>query len=56
MTTDRPYRKALAPVVAFERLEQGRGTQWDPAVVGIFLDAYAGRDDEPVAAEIIEGL
>ena len=55
MTTDRPYRKALAPVVAFERLEQGRGTQWDPAVVGIFLDAYAGRDDEPVAAEVTEG-
>lgn len=56
MTTDRPYRAAMAPVMAFERLDQGRGTQWDPAVVDIFLDVYARRSDEPVAVEVAEGL
>jgi putative two-component system response regulator len=53
MTTDRPYRAAMAPAVAFQRLEDGRGEQWDPDVVNTFLAAYAGSD-EP--AEIAEGL
>jgi putative two-component system response regulator len=53
MTTDRPYRGAMAPAVAFQLLEDGRGTQWDPGVVDAFLDAYAGTSD-PV--EVAEGL
>jgi putative two-component system response regulator len=53
MTTDRPYRAALAPAVAFQLLEDGRGSQWDPGVVDAFLDAYAGTGD-PV--EVAEGL
>jgi putative two-component system response regulator len=42
MTTDRPYRAALAHAEAFQRLEDGRGAQWDPEVIDIFLSAYAG--------------
>src|SRR5262249_9396180 len=38
MTTDRPYRKGMDPVVALKVLEEGAGTQWDPACVAIFLD------------------
>jgi putative two-component system response regulator len=56
MTTDRPYRAAMAPVMAFDRLEQGRGSQWDPAVVDIFLDVYAGPGSEPILVEFTEGL
>ena len=37
MTTDRPYRKALTASEAHRLLEQGAGTQWDPACVQAFL-------------------
>ena len=53
MTTDRPYRAAMAPAVAFQILEDGRGEQWDPDVVDTFLAAYAGPGE---AEEIAEGL
>jgi len=33
MTTDRPYRRALAPDEARRELERGAGTQFDPEVV-----------------------
>lgn len=36
MTSDRPYRKALAPDEAAGRLRAGSGTQFDPAVVHAF--------------------
>lgn len=38
MTSDRPYRPALARDVACERLIRGRGTQFDPEVVDTFLE------------------
>ena len=53
MTTDRPYRAAMAPAAAFQRLEDGRGQQWDPDVVDVFLAEYAGRSEPQ---EIAEGL
>jgi len=37
MTTDRPYRKRLAVAEACRRLREGAGTQFDPAVVDVFL-------------------
>jgi HD-GYP domain-containing protein (c-di-GMP phosphodiesterase class II)/putative methionine-R-sulfoxide reductase with GAF domain len=37
MTTDRPYRKRLSCDEACRRLRAGAGTQFDPAVVDIFL-------------------
>jgi putative two-component system response regulator len=53
MTTDRPYRGALPHSVALQRLEDGRGSQWDPMVVDAFLTQYAGR---ATAHEVAEGL
>ena len=53
MTTDRPYRAAMSPAVAFQRLEDGRAEQWDPDAVDSFLAAYAGSTE---AVEIAEGL
>ena len=38
MTTDRPYRKGLTAAEARRTLEQGAGTQWDPACVRAFLE------------------
>jgi HD-GYP domain-containing protein (c-di-GMP phosphodiesterase class II) len=38
MTSDRPYRKALSPVEALVNIQEGRGTQFDPAVVDAFID------------------
>jgi diguanylate cyclase (GGDEF)-like protein len=37
MTTDRPYRKRLSCDEACRRLRSGAGTQFDPAVVDVFL-------------------
>ena len=37
MTTDRPYRKGMAPAKALGILEEGAGTQWDPACVQAFF-------------------
>ena len=37
MTTDRPYRKRLGVEEACRRLREGAGTQFDPAVVKVFL-------------------
>ena len=37
MTSDRPYRRALAPEDAKDELRRGRGTQFDPQVVDALL-------------------
>ena len=37
MTTDRPYRKGMELTKARLLLEEGAGTQWDPACVAAFL-------------------
>ena len=47
MTADRPYRRALPLEVARAELVRGRGTQFDPAVVDVFL-AYL--DDQAGAS------
>lgn len=39
MTTNRPYRQAMAPMKALSILEQGAGSQWDPACVTAFRSA-----------------
>ena len=36
MTSDRPYRKALALDVAIKELSENSGTQFDPAIVEVF--------------------
>ncbi|MGH3995178.1 MAG: HD-GYP domain-containing protein, partial [Pseudonocardiaceae bacterium] len=37
MTTDRPYRKAMAPAVALEELKDNSGSQFDPTVVSALM-------------------
>jgi diguanylate cyclase (GGDEF)-like protein len=40
MLADRPYHTALRPDEAREELLQGRGTQFDPDVVDVFVDLH----------------
>jgi HD-GYP domain-containing protein (c-di-GMP phosphodiesterase class II) len=49
MTTDRPYRRALSADRAAAILLEGRGNQWDPAMVDALLRSIAGRLQHPVA-------
>jgi diguanylate cyclase (GGDEF)-like protein len=42
MTTDRPYRAKLSVEEACRRLREGAGTQFDPAVVDVFLRIVDG--------------
>ena len=51
MTTDRPYRRALAHDEALQRLEDGRGEQWDPVVVDAFLAQFAASEQTEAAGE-----
>ncbi len=41
MTTNRPYRKGMDAPRALTILQEGAGTQWDPACVAAFLRARA---------------
>ncbi len=45
MTSDRPYRRAMSLAEAVAELQNGAGTQFDPAVVAMFLDEVATTDD-----------
>jgi putative nucleotidyltransferase with HDIG domain len=40
LTSDRPYRKAMAPHEARETIVQGSGTEFDPKVVDAFQGAF----------------
>lgn len=46
MTSDRPYRKALSVRQAIQVLLEGRGKQWEPAVVNAFVDMIITQVDE----------
>ena len=48
MTSDRPYRKSLGNEEAVRRLKAGSGTQWDPAVVDVFLSLLEAGQLRPV--------
>jgi diguanylate cyclase (GGDEF)-like protein/putative nucleotidyltransferase with HDIG domain len=43
MTSDRPYRKALQHEVAVMELHHCAGTQFDPAIVQAFIEAFDGE-------------
>jgi len=49
MTTTRPYRAALGAEVARHELQRCTGTQFDPAIVPLVLDAVSAAD--PLAPE-----
>ncbi len=40
LTSDRPYRKAMSPFDAKEIIVKGSGTDFDPTVVGAFVEAF----------------
>lgn len=44
MLTDKPYRKAFPIDIAIREVEKNSGTQFDPRVVRVFLDAIARKD------------
>ncbi|HKV44106.1 MAG TPA: HD-GYP domain-containing protein [bacterium] len=49
MTSNRPYRPTMAPVLAMDELTRHVGTQFDPRVIEAFMRALGTqRDGEPV--------
>jgi putative two-component system response regulator len=49
MMTDRPYRRALGLAETLQRLRAGRGREWDPRLLDLFLSlAEEGRLEEPL--------
>jgi ribonuclease P protein subunit RPR2 len=44
MTSDRPYRDAMASERAMEELREGAGSQFDPDVVDVFLNLVEEED------------
>ena len=40
MVSNRPYRKGLGPLPAYDEIVKNRGTQFDPAVVDAFVRAF----------------
>jgi putative nucleotidyltransferase with HDIG domain len=55
MTSDRPYRSHMSEKQALAILQQGRGTQWDPAVVAALIRTRSKStrtEQEPVTATV----
>jgi HD-GYP domain-containing protein (c-di-GMP phosphodiesterase class II) len=52
MTSDRPYRTAMAPVAARAELEAGSGTQFDPQVVAAFLTMLDDEERSPALVAV----
>jgi HD-GYP domain-containing protein (c-di-GMP phosphodiesterase class II) len=50
MTTDRPYRPALAASLSFETILDQSGTQFDPALVAAFVRCWERGDIRRVLA------
>jgi putative nucleotidyltransferase with HDIG domain len=46
LTSDRPYRRALAPAAAFEIIRARRGTMYDPILVDSFEEIYLTLETE----------
>jgi diguanylate cyclase (GGDEF)-like protein/putative nucleotidyltransferase with HDIG domain len=46
MASDRPYRRALAPDEILLEIQRSAGTQFDPDIVKVFVEAVGPRADE----------
>ncbi len=53
MTSDRPYRAAMAPEDAIAELRRHAGTQFDPAVVNALIDVLGEDEPDRVEAETV---
>ena len=51
MTTSRPYRHALTPAVALERLSAAAGSQLDPRLVDVFVLAMETQAEPPLPSD-----
>jgi putative nucleotidyltransferase with HDIG domain len=60
MTSDRPYRAGMHPLIALEELRRGAGGQWDPVIVGHFVrlvtDPLANLPDTPAVRRVHEPI
>jgi hypothetical protein len=52
MTSDRPYRKAMPVSKAASILQQGRGKQWDAAIVDAFLRTIADQLEQDALPQV----
>jgi putative nucleotidyltransferase with HDIG domain len=48
MTSNRSYRKGMHPEEAFQALRRGRGSQWDPALIEVFIEMMRREGDSLV--------
>lgn len=53
MTTDRLYRAALSVDEAVRRLQAGKGTQFDPCLLELFLTLLEHGDIQQIAVQIV---
>jgi putative nucleotidyltransferase with HDIG domain len=53
MTSDRPYRKGMPHSKAYDILEKGKGTQWDPIFVDAFFNAMQHTEKNSPEEKII---
>ncbi|MBH0231665.1 HD-GYP domain-containing protein [Halobacillus yeomjeoni] len=49
MTSNRPYREGMPVEKAIAIIESGKGTQWDPYFVDLFLEEIEGQEIKPSA-------
>ncbi len=53
MVADRPYRAGIPPAAAREEIIRCSGTQFDPTVVGAFLESLDSSEEEPAAHPVV---
>ena len=53
LTSDRPYRRALAPAPAAAMIAARRGTMYDPSIVDAFLSIVHSLQSEPACASAV---
>ncbi len=54
MTSDRPYRKALSLEIAIKELRDNAGTQFDPALVPLFVEILEGKYARILAPSVLQ--